>query len=68
MIERGRAAPDPAGLGIVTDERGRVVDQRGVPSSRLYALGALRRASSWETTAVPEIAVHAADLAQLICP
>ena len=67
LIESGRAAADLAGLGIVTDERGCVVDRHGKPSERLFALGALRRASSWETTAVPEIAAHAAELAQLIC-
>jgi uncharacterized NAD(P)/FAD-binding protein YdhS len=67
LIERGVAAADPAGLGIVTDERGRVVGRDGSASTRLYALGALRRASSWETTAVPDISVHAAELAKMIC-
>ncbi len=66
LIASGRAAPDPAGLGIVTDEHGRVVDDEGRPSDRLLALGALRRASSWETTAVPDISVHAAALAKRI--
>ncbi|MCX5746199.1 MAG: FAD/NAD(P)-binding protein, partial [Proteobacteria bacterium] len=59
LIAHGGAAADPAGLGIVTDEVGRVIGRDGVPSDRMFALGALRRASSWETTAVPEIAVHA---------
>lgn len=67
LIEGGWAAADPAGLGIVTDETGRVVDRGGKPSNRIFALGALRRASSWETTAVPDIAVHAANLARVIC-
>jgi uncharacterized NAD(P)/FAD-binding protein YdhS/quercetin dioxygenase-like cupin family protein len=66
LIESGQAAPDPAGLGIVTDAHGRIVGGDGTPSSRLFALGALRRASSWETTAVPDIAVHAAELARMI--
>jgi uncharacterized NAD(P)/FAD-binding protein YdhS len=67
LIENGLAAADPAGLGIVTDDRGRIVARDGRPSDRLFALGALRRASSWESTAVPEIADHASDLARLIC-
>jgi uncharacterized NAD(P)/FAD-binding protein YdhS len=67
LIERGLAAADPAGLGIVTDERGRVIGRDGRPSPGLFALGALRRASSWETTAVPDISVHAAELAKMIC-
>jgi uncharacterized NAD(P)/FAD-binding protein YdhS len=67
LIETHRAAADPAGLGIVTDEHGRVVGADGKPSANLFALGALRRASSWETTAVPELAAHAAALAKIIC-
>lgn len=65
LIDDGLALADPAGLGIVTDEAGRVVGPHG-PSDALLAIGALRRASSWETTAVPDIAVHAAALAKRI--
>jgi uncharacterized NAD(P)/FAD-binding protein YdhS len=64
LIATGHAAADPAGLGIVTDAEGRVVDARGHGSDRLFALGALRRASSWETTAVPEISRQALALAR----
>jgi len=67
LIRNGIASADPAGLGIVTDEVGRVVGPAGA-SDRLFALGALRRASSWETTAVPDISVHAHALARLILP
>ena len=66
LIESGRAMADPAGLGIATDEDGHVLMADGRPSSQLFAVGALRRASSWETTAVPDIAVHAATLARRI--
>ena len=68
LIASGLAAADPAGLGLVTDEHGRVIDPRGPPSDRLFAIGALRRASSWETTAVPDIAAHALALARCIVP
>ncbi len=64
LIASGLATPDPAGLGIVTDEDGRVVAANGRRSSRLFALGAPCRASSWETTAVPDIARHAHALAR----
>jgi uncharacterized NAD(P)/FAD-binding protein YdhS len=64
LIADGHAAADPAGLGILTDDDGRLVDGRGRSSERLFALGALRRASSWETTAVPEIARQALALAR----
>jgi uncharacterized NAD(P)/FAD-binding protein YdhS len=64
LIASGLAAADPAGLGIVTDDLGRVVDASGVASERIVGLGAVRRASSWETTSVPDIAVHALGLAR----
>ena len=68
LIESGRAAPDPAGLGIRTDSAGRVVGPSGEPDASLFAIGALRRASSWETTSVPDIVVHALDIAKQIAP
>jgi uncharacterized NAD(P)/FAD-binding protein YdhS len=68
LVASGLAAADPAGLGIVTDEVGRVVDASGAPSERLLAIGAVRRASSWETTAIPDISVHALALATRIVP
>jgi uncharacterized NAD(P)/FAD-binding protein YdhS len=63
MIERGDAMRDEAGLGIRVDAEGRVFDASGCPSDRISALGALRRAEAWETTAVPEIARDAKALA-----
>jgi uncharacterized NAD(P)/FAD-binding protein YdhS len=68
MLLRGVAQRDPAGLGIVTDELGRVVDASGRPNQRLFALGALQRAHGWETTSVPEIAVAARALAHALLP
>lgn len=68
-LERsGRAGVDPAGLGIMTDEHGRVVDAAGEPSEHLLAIGAVRRASSWETTSIPDISRHALALAERILP
>jgi uncharacterized NAD(P)/FAD-binding protein YdhS len=68
LIESGRAEADPAGLGIATDELGRVVGPGGRGDPSLFALGALRRASSWETTSVPDISVHALAIAKRIIP
>ena len=68
LVASGLAAADPAGLGIVTDELGRVVDPSGEASERLLAIGAVLRASSWESTAVPDISVHALALAKRIVP
>jgi uncharacterized NAD(P)/FAD-binding protein YdhS len=58
------AQPDPTGLGLVTDARGRVTQPDGTSSDRLFAVGALRRAAEWESTAVPDIARQAAELAR----
>jgi uncharacterized NAD(P)/FAD-binding protein YdhS len=68
LVASGLATADPAGLGIVTDEEGRVVEASGAPSERILAIGAVRRASSWETTSVPDIAVHALALATRLAP
>jgi uncharacterized NAD(P)/FAD-binding protein YdhS len=67
LVASGLAAPDPAGLGIVTDDLGRVVSASGVGSEALFVIGAPRRASAWETTAIPDISVQAAAIARRIC-
>jgi uncharacterized NAD(P)/FAD-binding protein YdhS len=66
LVASGSAIADPAGLGLVTDDAGRVVDASGHASERLLAIGAPLRASAWETTAIPDIAAHAATLAERI--
>ena len=68
LVASGLGAADPAGLGIVTDDEGRVVGASGAPSERILAVGAVRRASSWETTSVPDIAVHALAVAKRLVP
>jgi uncharacterized NAD(P)/FAD-binding protein YdhS/quercetin dioxygenase-like cupin family protein len=68
LIESGRAAADPAGLGVSTDDDGRVLGPGGRADPHLYAIGALRRASSWETTSVPDISVHALAIAKRVVP
>jgi uncharacterized NAD(P)/FAD-binding protein YdhS len=59
----GMLRPDPLGLGLETSEEGAVLDAGGVPSPVLYYVGPLLKASHWESTAVPELRVHAARLA-----
>jgi uncharacterized NAD(P)/FAD-binding protein YdhS len=63
FFEQSLAAKDPAGLGLVTDDNGALVNAEGSSSSWCFALGAHRRASLWESTSVPEIARHAHALA-----
>jgi uncharacterized NAD(P)/FAD-binding protein YdhS/quercetin dioxygenase-like cupin family protein len=66
LLTSGAATVDAAGLGIVTDTSGRLVPAREVTRPHLFALGALRRASEWETTSVPDISRHAAAIAEMI--
>jgi uncharacterized NAD(P)/FAD-binding protein YdhS len=66
LLDAGLARIVPHGLGIETQADGRLVDAAGNPSSRMFGIGAVRRASHWETTSVPDIAVDAMRLAREI--
>jgi uncharacterized NAD(P)/FAD-binding protein YdhS len=55
--------PDEFGLGLETADDGALLDARGVPSRVIYYVGPLLKAMHWESTAVPELRVHAARLA-----
>lgn len=61
LLKRGLAQPDPLGLGI---------EVTGAPAAAgkdpLHTVGSLRKGSLWESTAVPELRVQAAQLAQLL--
>jgi uncharacterized NAD(P)/FAD-binding protein YdhS len=59
----GLIRPDELGLGLDTDDEGRLVAADGDPSSRLTLLGPLRKGRLWEHTAVPELRVAAKQVA-----
>jgi uncharacterized NAD(P)/FAD-binding protein YdhS len=63
LLRRGLARPDALRLGwdVAPDLRLRGAD--GAPSGVLFYLGPLLRAAYWESTAVPELRVHAARVA-----
>jgi uncharacterized NAD(P)/FAD-binding protein YdhS len=63
LRSRGMVRPDSLGLGLETAENGALLDAAGAPSSVIYYVGPLLKASHWESTAVPELRVHAARLA-----
>jgi uncharacterized NAD(P)/FAD-binding protein YdhS len=63
LVDRGLVTPDPLRYGIVTDVRGAVVDVDGRADDRLFTLGALRRGSLYETTAMPELREQAQSVA-----
>jgi uncharacterized NAD(P)/FAD-binding protein YdhS/quercetin dioxygenase-like cupin family protein len=64
LLGNGVALGDPTGLGFVTDDRGRVVRPDGRPLETMFAIGALRRPTEWESTAVPDISKQAAAVAK----
>jgi uncharacterized NAD(P)/FAD-binding protein YdhS len=63
---RGAIAPDSLGIGIETSDDGAVVDGKGSVSRALFTLGATRRPSLWESTAVPELRAQADALARTL--
>jgi uncharacterized NAD(P)/FAD-binding protein YdhS len=66
LLDQGLARLDCLGLGIETGSHGAVIDAGGVASERIFAIGPVRKASLWESTAVPEIRVQAKELAEMI--
>jgi uncharacterized NAD(P)/FAD-binding protein YdhS len=66
LFAAGDARPGPLGLGLAVDPDGRLLDRNGQPSDALWAIGPLRRGALLETTAIPEIRVQAAALAQTL--
>lgn len=66
LIAKGAARPDPCRIGIEVDHRCAVIDAAGHASRRLFAVGPVTRARFWEVTAVPDIRVQCAALADTI--
>ena len=64
LLARGLAMCDAAGLGIRVDEQYRVIRSDHKSSPVLSLTGPLLKAEFWEATAVPELRVHAARLAE----
>ncbi|MBR8831465.1 MAG: Hydroxyacylglutathione hydrolase [Chroococcopsis gigantea SAG 12.99] len=63
LREAGLISPHPSGCGIETVGSGEVVNRAGDVDGVLYTLGTPRKGDLWETTAVPEIRLQAAQLA-----
>ena len=63
LRERGLVLPGPQGLGVASDDAGRVFDAHGVADPALYVLGALRIGDLWESIAIPELREQARQIA-----
>jgi uncharacterized NAD(P)/FAD-binding protein YdhS len=66
LVRRGLARPDPLRLGFDVDDENRVRDLSGEASPTLLAVGPATRGTSWETTAVPDIRIQAAAVAEMV--
>lgn len=66
LFAQGLARPDSLFLGLDVDENGSIINQDGVASESLFAMGPVRKGCFWETTAVPELRKQACDLAEHI--
>lgn len=58
--------PDALSLGLDIADNGAVIDDQGLPSNSLYALGPLCKGKLWESIAVPELRVQVAELGSLL--
>ncbi|HEX2092850.1 MAG TPA: aminotransferase class I/II-fold pyridoxal phosphate-dependent enzyme [Longimicrobiaceae bacterium] len=63
LVRQGLLTPDPLGLGIRTAADHALLDREGRASTVLFYVGPMLKAEHWESTAVPELRVHAAQLA-----
>lgn len=60
---RGLITPDPLRLGVDSTPEGVVLDARGEPVPWLFTVGPPRKGVLYETSAIPEIRVQAAQVA-----
>jgi uncharacterized NAD(P)/FAD-binding protein YdhS/predicted metal-dependent enzyme (double-stranded beta helix superfamily) len=65
LLVDGWLQPDELGLGVVTDAHGRPVNAEGAAVADLFVVGTLRKPALWESTAVPELRVQAAEAGRL---
>ena len=63
-VARGLARPDACHRGLDVEADGGVIGRTGAPSAGLYALGPLTAGRFFEITAVPEIRVQCATVAE----
>jgi len=63
LLARGLIDHDPLALGLNARPSGEVLRYRGGPTGWLFTLGAPLKGVLWESTAVPEIRLHAANVA-----
>ena len=66
LMGQGLATRHPLGLGLAVDGDGRLMGPDGRTRQGLWAMGSLRKGAEWESTAVPELRLHARAIAAAI--
>jgi uncharacterized NAD(P)/FAD-binding protein YdhS len=67
LVQRGIARPGPFAIGFDVDpETGELIAGDGTPVENVFTIGPLRRGVLFESTAMPEIALQAQRLAELV--
>ena len=64
LLDEGHVRPGAHGLGLDADGHGRLSDAGGHAQDDLRTIGSLRIGEAWESIAVPELRVQAADIAR----
>jgi uncharacterized NAD(P)/FAD-binding protein YdhS len=66
LLGQGLGRADALRIGLDVTPECAIINQDGIPSTRLFAVGPLTRAAFWEITAVPDIRTQCAELAARI--
>jgi uncharacterized NAD(P)/FAD-binding protein YdhS len=66
LLDEGYASLHPSGIGVRTDDDGRLLDATGAVVPGVLCLGSIRQGELWESTAIPEIRQQAAAVASLL--
>lgn len=66
LLRQGWMTSDSLRLGVLTDDRGALMDEDGRASRLIFYTGPFLRAGAWECTAVPELRSAAARLADYL--
>jgi uncharacterized NAD(P)/FAD-binding protein YdhS len=65
-VGEGVLVRHPLGLGLDVDAAGRACRPDGTVHEHIWTVGSLRKGAEWESTAVPELRLHARDIAAAI--
>ena len=66
MLDRDLICPDYLRLGALTDADGQLLNRRGQAVKNIFAVGSLRKARLWESTALREIRAQAEHFAKYL--